>query len=81
MIAGLAASAMAAQQTEEEVDHIRACSRLSAMRVDQEDLTPEDTLWDDTRMSAGRLTGHVIYYGWGNYLPHWFPSSSTFEYA
>lgn len=65
MIADLAASAMVAQHTEEEVDPIRTCSRLSAMNVNPKDLPPEGTLWDDTRIEcrSSKRTCHLLRLG------------------
>ncbi|OAQ99052.1 hypothetical protein LLEC1_02485 [Akanthomyces lecanii] len=75
-MAGLAASAMASQQTDGEVDPVKICGRLGVMRI-----VPEDVPEGDVRMCAGHPMGYENYYGWGDYLPHCFPGPPTFGYG
>lgn len=80
MIAGLTASAMAAQQVDEEVNPVKICGRLGVMKVNPDNL-PEGVRMEDVRMCAGHPNGYDNYYGWGDYLPRWFPGPPTFGYA
>lgn len=77
LIIVLAASATAAGQAAEEVDPVKICGRLGVMKVDLEDL-PEGVRMEDVRMCADHPLGYSNYYGWGNYLPDWFPGPPTF---
>ncbi|EJP65614.1 hypothetical protein MY5147_003418 [Beauveria neobassiana] len=80
MFAALAASAMAAEPSIKEIDSIKVCGRLSVMKAGLEDLT-EGIRMEDLRMCADHPLGYSNYYGWGDYLPRWFPGPPTFGFA
>lgn len=77
VFAGMAASAFAAEQTDEEVDPVKICGRLGVMKVDPADLE-EGVNKEDIRMCADHPLGYSNYFGWGDYLPDWFPGPPTF---
>ncbi|EAW12136.1 uncharacterized protein ACLA_060960 [Aspergillus clavatus NRRL 1] len=52
--------------TEEE------CGRLGIMYYDPEDL-PEGVTPEDVRHCAAHPLSAQNYWGWGDYLPRWFP--------
>ncbi|KAE8386166.1 hypothetical protein BDV23DRAFT_175666 [Aspergillus alliaceus] len=50
----------------------RECGRLGVMHYDPDDL-PEGSTAEDVRKCADHPLSHLNYWGWGDYLPRWFP--------
>lgn len=48
------------------------CGRLGFMTYDPDEL-PEGVTPEDLRKCAGHPMGSENYWGWGDYLPQWFP--------
>ena len=75
LLVGGAASALAAQQAQQaqqELDPVKICGRLGVMKIDPADL-PEGASMEDVRMCADHPLGWRNYFGYGDYLPDWFP--------
>ncbi|KAM5344873.1 hypothetical protein ACJ41O_010735 [Fusarium nematophilum] len=52
----------------------KICGRLGVMEWDPNDL-PEGVKPEDIRMCADHPMGARNYWGWGEYLPNWFPAN------
>lgn len=72
LLAGVAAVAVATNLPEQEIDPVKICGRLGVMKVDPADL-PEGVEMKDVRMCAEHPLSWRNYFGYGDYLPDWFP--------